>query len=440
MRLPVPALVVAALLLPLAACTSDAAPRTSPTPTLDATPPTDGTPTAEPTSTPPPTAQPTRVPTVADLYRVQPYWPPYGPMQSGERVIPSRIPPPTIDAANEEGELYVDEHRVATPDPPQFEGVPGTSDLTCVDTAEANTEFRIRSGDFVLVWDTSSPGATPTFLAPETAWNFLARAVHLDGGDDPASHVHEKNEEPTREADGLAWHFEPELVLPEAGHWLLVVTAGPQWGCFLVDIPAPPEALRPARTIAEAETRGAAYPSEPVPERISPSFARPRGADVRLPLDQAGWTMRGGEQRLCVDTVGGHDVRSGEWVIRPAISLFAGGPLSEGSHILIAPLHQPATVEEMREWRASDTPRTLTRLTGTFLDAPQHTYVYERTDFSAFTGPSEDLEASTISGPGVPRNGAWVIVITDGLPGAGGSQWGCFTSPGHGTPYPYEDD
>lgn len=421
MRLPVTALLLAALLA-LAACTSDAAPSASPAPTSEASPPSETTATAEPTATASPTPE---VKPLADLYRPTRHVPPeYG---IGQRPVPSRFPPPTLDAANWEPLVFLAEDWPQPPDSGLFATAPGSRERECVDMAPISNTA-VRSGDFVV--DTSqwfTPPHVFALTAHLSAERLFLRATRIDGAEpaQPATLIHEYRRDWNLEEG----RFAPTLVLPEEGRWMVVANAGPQWGCFILDAPAPPAAYQPAHSVAEAEQAGAAYPSSPPPDRVTGRFDGSGNYDV----------PDGSSARSCIDTAGLDIVRSGEWLLWGSNFLFNGDTNAPSNRVFLIPVTQPADYEEMESWR--DTPLLGVRLTATFLDAPQHTYVYEEAVPGAYTpydGDDRDgFEFQHITQPVLPRAGAWVVVTTDG---AGGSQWGCFTSPGHGTPYPYEDD
>lgn len=398
-----------------------ALPATETTSTVTA-PPVEATPTAP--------SEPREVPPLAELYRPEAYAPPeFG---LGSRPLPTRSPPPTLEAANVEAAVFLADAYPQPEDPAAFEGVPGIRERQCFDTtAEAGTRFR--SGDFVLdTLNYRDPNYDFALQAQSEAERLFIRATYLDAEDatDPPTMLHEYSRytSPLEE-----WH--PTLVLPEEGRWLVVMTAGPQWGCFVIDAPPPEPHYTPARTVAEAERNGAEYRLPNPSPHVSPAFSMERGPDVTA---EHGWSLRGGPQRVCIDTSDAHDARSGEWVMRPTSGLFQQPAHPSGNKFLLIPRTQPATVEELDAWAGFVT--LAIRLTGTYLDAPQHTYVFEARSPNAYTPPSlgyPGFEFQHITGAVLPRIGPWVVVVTDG---AGGGQWGCFVSPGYGNPYPYGTD
>jgi len=350
------------------------------------------------------------VPPLTELYRATRYVPPdYG---IGQRPVPSRFPPPRIDVANWEPIVFLADDWPQPPDTGIFATAPGSSARECVDTARIASPV-VRSGDFVL--DTSqwsAPHHRFELTARQSAERLFLRAIPINGWDQaqPRTLIHEYQRDWNLEEG----HFSPSFILPEEGQWLVVANAGPQWGCFILDAPEPPAAYSPIASVSEAEQNGAAYQSSPPPDRVTDRFDG--GGAYEVP--------DGGPARSCVDTEGLSIVRSGEWLLWGANFLFNGDVNASSNRVFFIPVTQPADYDEMELW--SDTPRLGLRLTATFVDAPQHTYVYEATRPNAYT-PFDGFEFQHITQPVLPRAGDWIVTITDGI---GGSQWGCFLSPG----------
>ncbi len=366
----------------------------------------------EPASSP--VAQ-TDVPPLGDLYEPKAYLPPdYG---IGQRPVPSRFPPPTIEAADEEPETFLADDWPQPPDFGVFATAPGSRERECVDTTPIAGPVA-RSGDFVL--DTSEWSAPPhrfALTAHESTERLFLRAIPIDGLDQaqPTTLIHEYQ----RDWNLLEGHFSPSFVLPEEGRWLVVANAGPQWGCFILDAPEPPAAYGLITSVSEAEQTGATYPSSPPPDRVTARFDGSGTYEV----------PDGSSARSCIDTDGLSIVRSGEWLLWGANFLFNGDPNAPSNRVFLIPVTQPVDYDEMERWE--DTPLLGLRLTASFVDAPQHTYVYEAPRPNAYTpydGDDEDgFEFQHITQPVLPRAGDWIVTVTDGH---GGSQWSCFLSPG----------
>src|SRR5690606_31696725 len=101
--------------------------------------------TVEATAAPSPTGEPepTPQPTLEELYRPVAH----ADMGAFQRVTPSRIPPPSIEAANAEAGLWLRDYEPPDTLPAAFEGVAGSVEPQCVEVTEYS---RIRSGGFAL--------------------------------------------------------------------------------------------------------------------------------------------------------------------------------------------------------------------------------------------------------------------------------------------------
>jgi len=368
--------------------------------------------------TPEPTASPQ--PSIEELYRPQAYLNSTFSYTTG----PTRVPPPSLEAANAEAATWLRTQAFEGEAPAWFLDLAGSAERRCAEVA--GDASRVRSGDFV-VDVTKWSGANPIFeLLPARSSRepLLLRAVHLDDRDapNPATHVHEYDGQlDWNEADEFS--YTPRFVPPRAGRWMVVATAGTVWGCFVVEAAAPPPGLEVARSIEDAEAAGAAYPSVPPPERPSPAFTNERGPGVREGTSR--YIVDGTAERVCLDVAGIHDARSGEWVLRPA-SIYAEGwsATLPGTKVLLVPLHQPESTSE--RVRGGFGRVDSLRLTSTFLDDPRHTHAYEQAALTAATASQPDGvidEFSHVATFVHPRRGTWLMVATSG---ERAPDWGCF--------------
>jgi hypothetical protein len=386
-------LAVLALLAAIApiACTAEPARESAPT----SSPEVATTPTA--------TAQPP----LDQLYRLHPYVRP-------EAGVPSppvmRVPPSTVAAAEIEGPLYLGEHAYTGAPPPSFDGVPGTAEARCV---EVNPNSPTRSRDWLI--DTSARrGPDPTLVLlpanPSAVYrsglwiNFLLRAVRLDGPQ--WTYVHEiRSGASSLEGDRIG--YEPRFRPPEAGRWLVVVTAGPQWGCFIFDVPTRADASTLGKSTAEIEVLGAAYHSAPAPANPLEGFTRRYSSGT---LADAGLS-EGTPERRCIRGASGAP-RSGEFIMSPYSWGVGWAPDLLGSKIGFTPLHQPEDRKRL------DYPL---RIEATLLDDIRHTYAYEeRGNAYGLDNNDRPTGAFFVTSFVFPRAGRWAAVTT------AGPDWGCF--------------
>jgi hypothetical protein len=119
---------------------------------------------------------------------------------------------------------------------------PGTSDHRCVEAGEA---FRIRSGDFTVagfsvyrgVWHAGwgKLNWMPYHPQPANPGQLIVRATRLD---DPTKQWIFEREGGMAHAPGanLDYSYPSAFYLPSPGRWMLVATAGTNWGCFIYNL------------------------------------------------------------------------------------------------------------------------------------------------------------------------------------------------------------
>jgi len=372
-------LVLLAAALLLAACTSEGGDASTPTPTVVAT-------ATAATRIPAPTPQPT----TDELYRPEAY------AETGtrQRVAPSRIPPPSIEAANAEGSLWLEGYVPPDPLPPSVDDVPGSAEPECVEVTDYS---RIRSGGFVLDLtpiDRGHPmlGLLPADVADvyrEGYKTLVVRMVSLDEA--RATHVIEVRGSAAERSSGeISWEL-PFGIEPHDADWVLVATGGRNWGCFVLRVELPGRSVE--RTIADIEAV------------FHPEVAVPPGRDATFGASISGGPFPVPNDRSCVEVDGDRSV-SGEW-------LFASGQYEErwrpdwpaGDRTFFVPLHQP---------RTSLFPEEPLRLEAVLLDDPRHTYTYTEMYGVHAAMPGGGSEAHYLTGFMPPRAGEWAVVATAG--------------------------
>lgn len=115
----------------------------------------------------------------------------------------------------------------------------GTRDRKCVEVGDGDV---VQSGDIVAGsfkffrshWQLN--GARKLWWAPRylpTGQARSALSVQATPIDRPGGVTSYRREAMVRSASGQ-YFFNTDFGLPEAGRWLIVATAGPNWGCFVV--------------------------------------------------------------------------------------------------------------------------------------------------------------------------------------------------------------
>lgn len=149
--------------------------------------------------------------------------------------VHAQAPPlPTVAAAEAEGARHP-RSAVAATRAPIFATAFGTRERRCV---EADTHAMARSGEFVAgpfdeYYGIAGTGSRKVWWAPEQNSANLPplqlRATKLD-----ATHVTVNWTLPSVARNENGYFFNTLIRFPENGKWLIVVTSGENWGCFLL--------------------------------------------------------------------------------------------------------------------------------------------------------------------------------------------------------------
>jgi len=376
-------------------CTSPPASQPTPEATAIATTTTTSTSTVKATDTPTPQ------PSLEELYRPRAF----EERETGRGLTPTRIPPPSIEAANEEAALWLEGYE-APEAPASFADAAGSAEPRCV---EVTSYARVRSGGFLL--DATPWGDGRPMLGLEAA--DAAEALH--GNNSPLvvrlASLDETRATRVVEVRRLAgpdarWEL-PFGVEPHGADWLLVANAGRNWGCFVVRVEVPGTA--PDSTVAEIE--GSFWPSAAVPPGREATF----GASI------SGGPFEVPGERRCVEVerdpafpIDGERTVSGEWLL--ASGDYEGRWRSDwraGERTIFVPLHQPDI------GRGPEQPLVLEAV---LLDDPRHTYSYTERGGVYAGVPGDASEAGYVTSFMLPRAGRWAIVARDGE----NWDWGCF--------------
>jgi hypothetical protein len=130
-----------------------------------------------------------------------------------------------------------------------FQDAPGTGARSCVDVERqrpASAQDGVRSGEFLAgpfviyadMWRQNPENASKLWWVPlhtGTMPGLTVRAVLLD---DPTVQRVFTAAIVGHNDRGREAFYPSGVVLPSAGRWMLVATAGPDWGCFIVTLTA----------------------------------------------------------------------------------------------------------------------------------------------------------------------------------------------------------
>ncbi|MEZ4501464.1 MAG: hypothetical protein R3C39_02445 [Dehalococcoidia bacterium] len=345
--------------------------------------------------------EPTAQPSLEELY--QPVA--FEERESGRTLTPTRIPPPSIRAANREATLWLEGYE-ALDAPESFVASAGSAEPRCV---EVTSYERTRSGGFILdatLWADGRPmlDLEAANAAEALHGNNSPLVVRLRSLDETrATRVLE-----VRRLAGPAANWDlPFGLEPHDADWLLVANAGRNWGCFVVRVEVPGTAS--TSTIAEIEAAG------------SRAVVVPRGRDATFGASISGGPFEVPSERRCVEVerdpafpIDGERTVSGEWLL--ASGDYEGRWRADwraGERTIFVPLQQP---------EAGHGPEQPLTLEAVLLDDPRHTYSYLEVGgvYAGIRGGGS--EAGYVTGFMLPRAGRWAVVARDGT----NWDWGCF--------------
>lgn len=155
-------------------------------------------------------------------------------------VVNAQNIPATIPQAEAEGAGFLHNDSLSARQP-YFAESPfgGTSERRCV--SDSLPDLSLRSGDFIVRGRVFLPGVKhkvlwiPLHGSPLSKPPLVIRAARMES---PADSVRLRVEGVARGVfrDGPLYGYPSEVLFPIAGRWLVVATAGGDWGCFVLDV------------------------------------------------------------------------------------------------------------------------------------------------------------------------------------------------------------
>jgi hypothetical protein len=143
-------------------------------------------------------------------------------------------PPRTVEAAEAEGARHP--KTSATADDAMYADAFGPRDRPCVD---AETHVTARSGEFVagpfdyhVMMNPAAPRRKVWWALKQTA---IMQPMHLRAVKIGAPEVTVAWTFPSVARNENGFLFPTTFRFPEVGKWLVIVTSGDNWGCFLLD-------------------------------------------------------------------------------------------------------------------------------------------------------------------------------------------------------------
>jgi hypothetical protein len=144
------------------------------------------------------------------------------------------------DVAGAEGEGATYPHPRADQAQPGFfggAGYTGTADRKCIETKDGLSVLAgdILAGPFRMFQTHWQQGRTKIWWAPRYVpfADLIVRASRLD---DPDQHTRFRFTDVASAIPSGVRFFPSDAWLPSAGRWMIVATAGSNWGCFVVNV------------------------------------------------------------------------------------------------------------------------------------------------------------------------------------------------------------
>lgn len=260
-------------------------------------------------------------------------------------------------------------------------------------------------------WTTWSPESPVVSVTADRGEEIRMRAAHVDQGNADRWYIHDYFGV-IGHSDGMA-EFKPSVLLPAAGRWVFAVSAGGQLACFEVTatsaaLIAPPTSIQAAELLARTPSNA--------PTRVPPSFRQSRDPETVI----GGFVVGGTNERKCIEVGKIDDLRSGDWVIRPAAAYQSQWRAGVRGNVLkLVPLLQPSELATGTRQPTEESALMVAAREGD----PSISYVAESPFFDGYTGnpSSDDLELAHLVPIHHPTAGRWISVFV----GRSGSNWGC---------------
>lgn len=210
----------------------------------------------------------------------------------------NRVPPSSVEEAEAEGSLYRSGYTpedIATPSP-EVAWDTGGEAAECIPVEDRSS--RVRSADWVLgpasrgeVGAVTLYPMNPGSLAPGSGARVPQLLLRAASVGTSRYHVVESWERASEGTERLLG-YSLSLALPNAGEWIIVATAGPNWGCFVINA-SQSEVAAPIENVGRVEATGASHPRQAVQHSEHVAFSQEAEGVPGSPF--------GTDQRSCVE-------------------------------------------------------------------------------------------------------------------------------------------